>query len=54
MIDKNRLPHKVSGYARGLDTLDGTKPDKWFNLKLVAEPSDIGKEIKAASRRRCD
>ena len=42
------------GSARELDTRDGTKLKKWFNLKLAAGTPDLDKEIQEVWRRGWD
>ena len=41
MIDKNRVRLKVFGSAPEQNTRDGTKLQKWFNLKLASESTDF-------------
>ena len=41
MIEKIRVRLKVCGDVRRQNDRDGTKPRKWFKLKLEAEASDL-------------
>src|SRR5712692_969709 len=45
---------KIFGSVERPDIRDGTKPKKWFNLKLTAESPDLREENQEAWRRGWD